>query len=103
MIFSAPQKLIAGNQPCADPLLRSERPCEPCATNPWSPDIKASDEFLDRLFRTYFAKLGLPNLLLKTDYHILASLVSRKEIEPEVVEKLDAIVNVAMQAKPRTA
>lgn len=71
--------------------------------DPWSPDIKASDEFLDRLFRTYFAKLGLPNLLLKTDYHILASLVSRKEIEPEVVEKLDAIVNVAMQAKPRTA
>ena len=30
--------------------------------DPWSPDIKATDEFLDRLFENYFEKLGLPNI-----------------------------------------
>ena len=69
--------------------------------DPWSPDIKATDEFLNPLFRTYFAKLGLPNLLLKSDYHVLASLVSRDEIDAEIVEKLDAIARVAGQARPR--
>jgi ABC-type lipoprotein export system ATPase subunit len=70
--------------------------------DPWSPDIKATDEFLNPLFRTYFAKLGLPNLLLKSDYHVLAGLVRKEEIDSEIVEKLDAIVGVAGQAGPRT-
>ena len=30
---------------------------------PWDPDIKASDDFLVPLFRAYFGKLGLPNLM----------------------------------------
>ena len=63
--------------------------------DPWSPDIKATDEFLNPLFRTYFAKLGLPNLLLKSDYHVLAGLVPKEEMDAEIVEKLDAIVGVA--------
>jgi len=70
--------------------------------DPWSPDIKASDDFLDPLFKKYFEKLGLPNLLRKTDYHILARLVPREKIDPEVVEKLDAIATVAQKAKPRS-
>ena len=70
--------------------------------DPWSPDIKVTDEFLNPLFRTYFAKLGLPNLLLKSDYHVLASLVRKEEIDAEIVEKLDAIANVAARARPRT-
>jgi energy-coupling factor transporter ATP-binding protein EcfA2 len=70
--------------------------------DPWSPEIKATDELLNPVFRTYFAKLGLPNLLLKSDYHILASLVSADEIDAEIVEKLDAIVGVAARARPRT-
>lgn len=69
--------------------------------DPWSSDIKATDDFLDPLFETYFKKLGLPNLLRKTDYHILARLVPKEMIDSEVVEKLDAIVAVAKQAKPR--
>lgn len=69
--------------------------------DPWSPDIKASDNFLDRLFKRYFEKLGLPNLLSKTDCHILARLVPGDKIDTEVVEKLDAIVEVARNAKPR--
>lgn len=68
---------------------------------PWSPDLKASNDFLDPLFERYFEKLGLPNLLRKTDYHILAKLVPAAQIDPEVSEKLDAIVAVASQARPR--
>ncbi len=68
---------------------------------PWSPDIKASDVFLDRLFEIYFKKLGMDNLLLKNDYHILADLVPKDKIDPEIMEKLDAIVKVAKRAKPK--
>jgi ABC-type polar amino acid transport system ATPase subunit len=66
---------------------------------PWSDDIKASDDFLDPLFENYFRKMSLPVLLRKTDYHELASLVSRDRLPPEVAEKLDAIASVAEQAK----
>ena len=68
---------------------------------PWSDDIKASDDFLDPLFERYFDRLGLPNLLRKTDYHVLARLVLRDLIPPEVTAKLDAIVTVAQRARPR--
>lgn len=68
---------------------------------PWSPDIKATDEFLDPLFEEYFSRLNLPNLLRKSDYYILADLVPVEKIDPEIVEKLDAIVEVASRAKPR--
>lgn len=69
--------------------------------DPWSADIKATDDFLDPLFENYFEKLGLPNLLRKTDYHVLARLVPKNRIAPEVTAKLDAIVAVAEKAKPR--
>ncbi len=67
----------------------------------WSADIKATDDFLDPLFDTYFSKLKLPNLLLKTNYHVLTEFVPVNLIDPEVTEKLDAIVAVAKRAKPR--
>jgi energy-coupling factor transporter ATP-binding protein EcfA2 len=70
-------------------------------TDPWSPDIKATDDFLDRLFKVYYKKLKLPNLLSKNDYHILAGLVPKKKIDSEITEKLGAIVEVAKRAKPR--
>lgn len=64
-------------------------------------DTKISDDFLDRVFAAFFQRLGLPNLLRKTDYHVLAGFVPREMIDPEVTEKLDLIVAVAQQAKPR--
>jgi len=67
----------------------------------WSPDLKVSDEFLDPLFRKYFQKLSLPNLMWKSGYHELARLVPKESIDPEVTEKLDAIVEVARRARPR--
>lgn len=70
---------------------------------PWSSDTKVTDEFLDPLFDNYFQKLKIPNQLRKTDYHVLARLVSKESIDEEVVEKLDAIVEVAKQARPRKA
>jgi hypothetical protein len=69
--------------------------------SPWSSDIKATDEFLDPLFDEYFTKLGLPNLLRKSDYYSLAELVPIDKIHPDIREKLDAIVKVASNAKIR--
>lgn len=65
----------------------------------WWSDVKASDEFLDRLFEEYFRRLGLPNLMRKSDYHQLARLVPTELIATEVGEKLDAILRVAEQAE----
>jgi ABC-type uncharacterized transport system ATPase subunit len=67
----------------------------------WWLDTKMSDDFLDRLFEIYFEKLGLPNLMRKTNYHVLAEFVPKDKIDPEVTEKLDAIVEVAKHARPR--
>ncbi len=69
--------------------------------SPWDFDLKVTDEFLDPLFVKYFKKLDLPNLMRKTNYHELVPYVPREKIDPEVKEKLDAIVDVAGRAKPR--
>lgn len=66
----------------------------------WWQDVKASDEFLDRLSEMYFERLGLPNLMRKADYHILARLVPKEMIDDEIKEKLDAIVSIAESAIP---
>lgn len=66
----------------------------------WWSDVKASDEFLDRLFVAYYQELGLPNLMRKSDYHTLVRFCSVSEIDPEIVEKLDAIAMVASRATP---
>ena len=69
--------------------------------SPWSEDAKVSDDFLTPLFQRYFQKLGLPNLLNKRDFYELAEYVPEDEIDPEITEKLDAIVQVAQEARPR--
>lgn len=70
--------------------------------DPWSHDVKASDQVLDRVFRLFFKKLGLPLQLRKSGYHILAGLVPREKLDPEITEKLDSIVASAKKAQPRT-
>ena len=69
-------------------------------TDRWWMDTKASDDFLDRLFRAFFEKLGLPNLMSKTDYHTLARHVSRDRLDSEVATVLDQIAEVSNQAQP---
>jgi len=61
---------------------------------PWSDNVKATDEVLDRVFRLFFKKLDLPLTFRKSDYHSLAALLPPSEIDMEIREKLDAIVAV---------
>ena len=68
--------------------------------DPFGPAVKASDDFLSPVFQKYFEKLGLRNLMQKTDFHVLAGLVPPARIDAEVVEKLDRIVDTAARAKP---
>jgi len=66
----------------------------------WWMDTKASDDFLDRLFESFFKKLALPNLMSKTRYQVLARYTPRDRIDPEVPQVLDLIYAVSSRAKP---
>ena len=68
--------------------------------SPWSPDTKVSDDFLHPLFEAFFKKLGLENLMQKTNYHTLVQYVSSDAIDPEVSNVLNGILKVANQAVP---
>ena len=66
----------------------------------WWTETKVTNDFLDRLFPAFFGKLGLPNLMNKTNYHVLVRFVATDHIEPEVTRVLDAIQRVAERATP---
>ena len=67
--------------------------------SPWDPGVKASDDFLNPLFADYFERLGLPNVMLKKSFHVLARHVPRDEIDAEIMGQLDAIAAVAYGAE----
>ncbi|MCH8054780.1 MAG: AAA family ATPase, partial [Deltaproteobacteria bacterium] len=68
--------------------------------SPWNANTKVSDDFLVPLFEKYFKKLGLPNIMAKKNFHELALLVPKEKIDPEVKDKLDAIVEIKRKAHP---
>lgn len=68
--------------------------------DPWGPEIKVTDDFLDPLFRLYFERLGTPQQIFKRDYHGLADAIALEQIDPEVNQVLDTLVDVAKQAAP---
>ena len=68
--------------------------------SPWSANTKVSDDFLNPLFEAFFKKLGLENLMLKTNYHTLVQYVSPDGIDPEIRDVLDGIQEIANQAVP---
>ena len=68
--------------------------------DPYWNDARVSDELLSRLFAAFYEKLGLPNLMLKTNYHELARFMPKERIPAEVTEVLDAIQAVAERAAP---
>lgn len=68
--------------------------------DPWGPDIKVTDEFLDPLFENYYQRLGTPQQTYKRDYHGLADAIPLEQIAPEVTAMLDAILEVANRAAP---
>jgi hypothetical protein len=69
--------------------------------SPWSPDTKVSEDFLEPLFEIFFKKLRLPNLMHKTNYHVLARHVPRSLIAEEVSVVLSLIEKVSTEAQPR--
>jgi hypothetical protein len=68
--------------------------------SPWDLNTKASDDFFTPLFKTYFKKLGLYNLMDKKNFHELAKYVPVENLDMEIREKLDAIVETAKKGKP---
>ena len=68
--------------------------------SPWDADLKASDEFLTPLFKSFFQKIGMPNLMEKKNFYELADHVPEDEIPSEVAEKLGEIARVAESSEP---
>jgi len=68
--------------------------------SPWSRDIKASEQVLEPVFRNYSKKLGIPLALRKSQFHELVQYMQPQEIDPEVVEVLNAILATAEEARP---
>ena len=68
--------------------------------DPWGPDIKVTDDFLDPLFKLYYERLGIPQQTFKRDYHGLADAIPVDEIAPEISTVLDALFEVANCAAP---
>jgi len=69
--------------------------------DPWWLNTKITDDVLDPLFDAYFRRLKLPNLMRKRDYHQLASLLPKEQVDAEIGKVLDAIVDTAEKAQPR--
>jgi len=57
--------------------------------DPAGTDSKASEAWLDPVFRTYFSILGRYNRMSKKRFHELAAHVPDADLAPEVQEKLD--------------
>ena len=68
--------------------------------DPWGPDIKVTDEFLDPLFKRFYERLGTPQRIFKRDYHGLADCIELNELPGEIGEVLDELVEVAKRARP---
>ncbi len=62
--------------------------------SPWDSGTKVSDDFLTPLFKAYFDKLDLPNLMAKKNFYELAEYVPEDEFDYEIREKLDSIAEV---------
>lgn len=64
--------------------------------SPWSDEIKATDDFLEPLLKCYFEKLGMPeSTIRKSSYYKIALEMTKNDINPEIIEKLDLIYKVA--------
>ena len=68
--------------------------------SPWDGTMKVSDRFLVQVFKTYFKKLGLPNIMDKKNFHQLVEYVPADRIHPDVRAALDKIVDVAGRSRP---
>lgn len=62
------------------------------SNNFWD-SAKLSDDWLDIIFPEFYKRLNLPQHFYKRDYYQLISLLQPNEIDPEIAEKLNAIVS----------
>lgn len=68
--------------------------------SPWSDEIKATDDFLEPLLKSYFEKLGIPESTMKKgSYYKIALEMTKDDIDPEIIEKLDLILKIAKHKK----
>jgi hypothetical protein len=67
---------------------------------PWSDEIKVSDEFINLILKDFSEQLGVPLILRKNRYFKLIDFIQPHEIDNEVVTKLDLIVKVSKKSKP---
>ena len=65
----------------------------------WSSSVKASDDVLVPLFRSYYRILGEYNEMPKGSLYRLADHIPDEEIDPEVCDKIDAIARVGKSAR----
>ena len=56
-------------------------------------DTKLSDDWLNIIFPEFYKRLDLPQNFYKRDYYQLISLLHPNEIDPEIAEKLNAIIS----------
>ena len=66
----------------------------------WSNEVKASDEFLAPVFKKYYEKLMLPNIMSKSNYFRLIEYIEKQNIDQEIIDKLDTILKVSQSANP---
>lgn len=69
--------------------------------DPWGPDIKVTDNFLDPLFKLFYKKLGTPQRTFKRDYHQLAMSIPIDQIHNDITVMLDEVHRVALSATPQ--
>ena len=67
---------------------------------PWSEDVKATDEVLDVVFRRFFSKQGTPTQFWKGQYYQLVEAMEAGEVHADIRESLDEICQVAARARP---
>jgi ABC-type cobalamin/Fe3+-siderophores transport system ATPase subunit len=63
-------------------------------SNPWWNTAKMSDEWLDIIFPEFYKRIGIKQGFYKRDYYQLIKLLTPKEIDDEITEKLDEIYEV---------
>jgi ABC-type arginine transport system ATPase subunit len=72
--------------------------------DPWSDDVKASDDVLEPIFRAFSKRMGIPLVERKRDFHKLVAFLDPASVDSEVVEKLDLIAKVSgMATIPRAS
>jgi len=62
--------------------------------DPWSDDVKASDDVLENIFRAFSKNMGLPLMERKRDLYKLVQFLPESKVDDEVKEKLDEILKI---------